>query len=453
MTRLLIYPLVIFLYILATLFPAEYLNYAVGISAQIALFLSFIHARGLYLYSGIVFCVTGIVLFYLPRAPWHQLFLHFDTMIGILALFLLLPFLNSLILVGRYDQNLSKLLEYSVKSVGDLYQRGAIVTHILGLFLNIATIPLLYQSMRKSLSGYSTAFSNRFFSKNLLRAYALCLMWSPMEILIIQTLDITGTSYLSLAPLLLVLTISILAADIYISRKRYHEYPIARKQNEVTLPAIFTKIKELFLLLIMLVAVVSLLNHVIDRGYLFALVLCIIPISLLWAFKLGKIKRYLTHCIPHWKHKTMGLANYFFMFLCAGFFVSMIGKTSWIHTVQQLLIEQSDHIIILFVFIGAYFVITSYLGFHPLVSIVLLGEMLRPVLSEVAGIPLSIVLIICSLSTVMYSPFNVSITILANEMNRNVYVVGFRNLPFAFMLMASSISFAYIIHLIAAAFL
>jgi hypothetical protein len=423
--------------------------YAVGVFSNIAVFVSLFYARGLYLYSGIIFYAVGLTLFLTNDLAWHSFFLQFDSMLGILALFLLLPFLNSLILIGRYDYHLSTLLQYKVHSVGDLYKRGSLVSHILGLFLNIATIPLLLKSLHTSLKEFPTSFTNAFYAKSLLRAYALCLMWSPMEIMVIQTLDITGKDYVIVFPFLISLAIAILFMDMYLSKRKYQGLSLRSDGIQVSrLPVIFSKIKELLFLLVILVLAVTLLNHLIQQGYLFSLVLLIIPLSLLWALRIGKLKRYVIHSVPHWQMKTRGLANYFFMFLCAGFFVNMVAHTKLLDLLQGLAIDYSGQTILLFGCIGIYFIVTSYLGFHPLVSIVLLAEVLSPVMADITSIALVVVLVTCSLSTVMYSPFNVSISILASEIKVNLYRVGFWNLPFAIVFMLISITFAYLIHLI-----
>ncbi|MGM8211257.1 hypothetical protein ACLIBH_00525 [Virgibacillus sp. W0430] len=448
MIRIFLYPIVIILYILANIFTIPSLPYMVGIFANIAIVVSLFYANGLYFYSGVFFYISGLILFFYHGLTWQDFLLQFDTMLGILALFLLLPFLNSLILVGRYDQHLRSLLQYKVDHAGDLYQRGAIVTHILGLFLNIATIPLLLKAMQSALKSYSKSFTDVFYAKSLLRGYALCLMWSPMEILIIQTIDITGQNYLFVLPFLLLFCTVILCVDTVRAKRKYTHLHVNIEHKTISLREIFSKISELTILLTLLVSAVTALNHFLHQGYLFSLVLLIIPISFVWAMRIHKVKRYVIHSFSHWKERTKGLANYFFMFLSAGFFVNMISDTLILDIVQRFILGHADQTILLFFLISAFFLITGYIGFHPLVSIVLLGETLRPFIQEITSIPLAIVLIICSLSTVMFSPFNLSISILASELKTNIFRVGIRNLPFSIVIMLSSIAFASLIHFV-----
>src|SRR5690625_3468976 len=150
MFRVYVYSSLIVCYLLSTFIQHDILPYLVGILANINILMSSFYTIGLYLYSGLIFYMTGVILYFTTENI--TFLLQFDSMIGILALFIVLPVLNSLIIVGRYDKHLSTLLRYKVNDVGDLFKRSYIISHILGLFLNIATVPILIQSLRSSLS-------------------------------------------------------------------------------------------------------------------------------------------------------------------------------------------------------------------------------------------------------------------------------------------------------------
>ncbi|MFD1415842.1 hypothetical protein [Oceanobacillus jeddahense] len=448
MLRLFIYSALIILHIITMLWENIVLIQVTGIVANLAIFISFFYARGLYLYSGILFYLLGCSIFITNGLPWNSFFLQFQSMLGILSLFMMLPFLNSLIIVGRYDQHLSSLLQYKVQNAGDLYKRSSLVTHILGLFLNIATIPLVLKSLHKSLKTFSKAKRDTFYTQNLLRAYALCLMWSPMEIMVIQSLEMTGGNYLFIFPFLIIFSISMIFLDTLLGKFKYAELTVQQTRKAVSIRPVLKKIKELFTFLLLLVLSVTILNYILGKGYLFSLVLLILPISLLWAGKIHKLKRYFHYVIPHWKMKTKGQANFFCMFLSAGFFVNMLAETDILAILQRVYMHFSQQLFILFILIGLYFFVSSFIGFHPLVSITLLGEILQPILPNIAGIPLAFVLVTTSLSTIMYSPFNVSVSVLSNELKQNSYKLSLWNIPFSLLLIFLSILAGYLLHIL-----
>ena len=69
------------------------------------------------------------------------------------------------------------------------------------MFLNIATIPLLYTSLKPSLESLKEQVKQHLYTRNLLRSYALCLSWSPVEVLASVTIDATKLKYYQIAPI------------------------------------------------------------------------------------------------------------------------------------------------------------------------------------------------------------------------------------------------------------
>ena len=68
------------------------------------------------------------------------------------------------------------------------------------MFLNIATIPLLYTSLETVAESLQEQVKQHLYTRNLLRSYALCLSWSPVEVLVSVTIDATKLKYYQIAP-------------------------------------------------------------------------------------------------------------------------------------------------------------------------------------------------------------------------------------------------------------
>lgn len=430
--RIFVYTVLIAIYILSRFFHAPVISYSTGAVALVALAISAVYARGLYLISGAIFLLIGFVLFIQSKQPWHTFILHFEQVLGLLSLFFVLPFMNSIIRVGRYDKHLSLLLQDQAADLNHLYRRSSGVCHILGLFLNIATAPLLIKSLNVILHDLPKKVLTKFYSQNLLRAYALCLTWSPMEVMVSSTIDITKVQYFIIFPILLSMAIIMLGFDWLMSSYKYKGIQIAFHT-----PHFFNKKKgykkafELIGMLLLFIFMVSTVQHFLQKGFLFSVVLLIIPFSAIWSLFIKKGKRYFTVAIQHWKERTRGLANYFFMFLGAGLFVEMLADSQLLSFLKPVFELGTEKTLILYSTIGLYFFITSLIGFHPLVGFALLAELLQPFLVDIPSIPLSIVLICSSLSTVMFSPFNISVSILSDELNAQSYRIGSWNMIFA----------------------
>ncbi|WP_342505153.1 hypothetical protein [Sporosarcina sp. FSL K6-2383] len=446
--RVFIYSSLIILYIISRFTDSSLLSLSVGVCASLALILSVFYARGLYLISGLCFLFIGVFLFYQSKLPWRELFLNFETMLGMLSLFLFLPFINSLIRVGRYDKSLSLFLEQSVTNLKKLYIRSFFVTHLLGLFLNIATIPLISNTLDNSLKQLPKRTIDQFKAQSLLRSYAFCLMWSPMEVMVSISLDMTHTNYLYILPILLLVIVIAVLVDLLLASKKYkQELEVNANTKQVSSFKARKKVREMIILLIIFIVSVTSLEQVLNKGYLFSIILLALPISLVWACVIGRPKRYLQVTLPHWKERTNGLSNYFFMFLSAGFFVAMLSFSGHLDFLQTAFIAISEKTLLFYLMIACFFFVTALIGFHPLVSITLLAELLHPVLPAVSSISLTLVLIACSMSTIMYSPYNLSLSILADIIKVNPYRLGLWNIPFAIFYMLLAITVAYLITL------
>jgi len=440
-----VYTTPILLYIISQFVEVPYLHAVIGFTTLLALLLSFFHAKGLYLTSGILFLAAGGGLFLYNPLPLSSFILYFDQMLGLLSLFFVLPFINSIIRVGHYDKNLSILLQDKVTNLGKFYRRSFFVTHILSPLLLIATLPLIKNSLNVTLKELPGDTFNKFCTQSILRGYTLALIWSPMEILVGTTLDITKSKYYLVIPIILSIAVTAVLCDWAISSFRFKGIHLPEEPGKsITYTTVYKKILQLVGMLLVLVLLVTWTEQTLGKGYLFSVVLLIIPVSVLWATFIGKTKRYLDVTIPYWKRGTKGLSNYFFMFTSAGFFVQMLSISDLLTYLEPVFALASEKTFLFYLLIGGYFLLSSFLGFHPIVSLTLIGELLQPILPHVQVIPLTVVLITSSLATAMYSPYNLTVSIMSDLLKVNSYRIGSWNLLFTLFFMLLSICMAYV---------
>jgi hypothetical protein len=432
---------------ISVFFPTAYLHYAVGSISLIALVLSSKRAKGLYFYTGLIFLSLGVFLFIYNGLAWHQFFLQFQSMLGLLSLFLVLPFINSLIYVGQFDKTIRMLLQQKIASWTQLYERNSVAAHLLANFINLATIPFLLKSLQLSLNGFPKAEANPFISRSLLRSYALALSWSPMEVLVSKTIDITGASYLAIFPIMLCLAIGVILIDLRLAAIRYGKFTAIQSLDLQTFDTakIKRKILQLVLFLIFFIAVVSLVQRLLHQSFLLSVVLVLPLYSIVWSFILRKSKRYAVTIRKKWGNHAAGLSNYFFMFLSAGLFVKMVSATDMTRILQHFFYTFIDRPLYVYLLTAAFFIITSLIGFHPLVALTLFSAIVQSGMDQLSALPFSIVLIACSLSTVMYSPYNLSVSLLANELNMNPYKISVWNIGFAIGYILLCMGVAYLL--------
>lgn len=443
-----VYTLLVTLYVTHRLSPAFIPEQLVGTVAIIALLVSARRAYGLYRLTGLFFLISGALVFIFLDLPSYLLLLKFDSMLGLLSLFFMLPFIDTLIRIGRFDKSMSRLLYLDVQQLPRLYRRSSFVTHLLGIFLNIATIPLLKKSLAPSMAPLPVQVQYRFYAKNLLRAYALCLTWSPLEVMVSTSIDALGLKYHQIFVGMFLLAILFIGMDwIIFSHGKDRSFKLhSFTQAPGGSSKVHKNIVKLIGFLFLFVITVNVVDHGTGEGFLFSVVLTILPFSLISSVLLRKTKQYLQIALPSWKSQTGKLANYFFMFLSAGFFVETLSKTPWLMMLQKYLSAYADQTLLMYLFVGGYFVVTSLTGFHPLVSLALLLSIIHPFIEELASVSFAFVMIGSSLATVMYSPFNVSVSVLSNQLHIQPFRIMIQNIAFALVYILVTILTAYLIH-------
>ncbi|MBD1382549.1 hypothetical protein [Metabacillus arenae] len=428
-----LYTILIGMYFIGLFVDWNVLNYIVGTLAVLSCVLSFKGANRLFQAAGIIFLLTGTGLFLFQGRPFYEVPLYMTSNITLLALFFVIPFMNSVIIIGRYDRNVNSLMKMKIDHLGQLYNRTSLATFLLGGFLNVATLPLIENVVKQSLLDKANSLKNRFISEAMLRGYTLALFISPMEVLVILSVDYTETSYLTLLPLLIIFVI-IIALTIWLVSSKYKQIELGKEVNKryitLTKHTIF-KITTLLIYLILFTVSIIFINDVTRIGLLQTVGLTIVPYSLIWAASIRRFKSFIHYVIPFWKQRTLSLNSYMVLFLSVGFFTSNLNDSIFLDYIQQPFKELIHLPLLLFVFIQFLFLFLAMVGFHPIVTMSILGGVLTPLVAEINPISLAIVLISSSLSTVMAGPFNISVSLTGNLLNVNPYAVSRWNLLFA----------------------
>jgi hypothetical protein len=445
--RYFLYTFPIIFYLISRFTSWQGMELCIGGLAFSAFVLSFFSAKGTYRITGVVFIVVGLYFFMILKLPWMSFFLYFQNMLGLLSIFFVLPFLSSVIRVGHYDKHLSRLLQDRVENGGPLYRRGSFIAHLLGPMLSIATIPLLVQSLRVSMRHLPDKVQSRFYTRSVLRSFALCLTWNPMEIMVITVIGMTGVSYTHIFPILFLLPITTLIIDWLLARWTYRDQDLSvdEAHKAIDRRTIYRKVMQLIGILIGLIVVVIGVQELFHQGFLLSVVLVTVPFSFLWATLIGKFRRYLLITLPNWRQRVSGLSNYIFMFVGAGFFIQMITKSGLLNHLEPLFQLAAGKPYVLYLMICVYFVFGALIGFHPIISLTLLEPLLHPIFPLVNLVSLSVVLITCSLATSMYSPYNLTVSLMSDQLGTNAYRVGSWNFLFAMGYVLLSITVACII--------
>ncbi|MFB5662308.1 hypothetical protein [Alteribacillus sp. HJP-4] len=441
---LFIYSALVFSYAGTIFIKAEGLEYTTGLLVILAVLTSFHKAQRLFKVTAAIFVLIAVITAAAEGIPVRD-FPYYMTSTAILILiFYVLPFINSVIIVGRYDQKVNRLLKMNVDDMSQLYRKVSTVSFLLGSFLNIATIPLIIQVLQRNLKNQTTALRNKFISSAMLRGYALCLVWSPMEILVALSVDITGVGYGRLLPLLLLFSLLLLLIT-FLAGRSFQGYPVETEKTQLDPSVIYKKIASLLFFLFLFIFVVIFTRQSLELSFLETVGLVIIPYSFFWAFSIRRIRSFLVYGIRTWKARTSALQNYVVLFLSVGFFISILEQSVLIEYLQYPFLLLENLPVLLFVVIQLLFLGLAMVGFHPLVTISLVGGMIQPLLDSVSPFSVAIVLITSGLSTVIAGPFNISVSLTGMLIHQNPYRVSMWNIGFAFLFSSIGTLFALVI--------
>ncbi|MCQ6264584.1 hypothetical protein M1K46_02740 [Fictibacillus sp. WQ 8-8] len=435
MILLAVYSMMVLSYTVNLFLDSVMLDEVTGILALLSLILSFPKASGLYKTTGTVFMVIGFSLYLYLQKPLLELPHYMNSTVVLLVIFYVLPFINSIIIVGRYDKSVNKLLKRRVGHLGQLYYRSSLASFLLGSFLNIATIPLVESVLRRNLQKVEDHVRDLFISRAMLRGYALCLAWSPMEILVAISVDITHSDYVHLLPWLFLFSTILLFVDWLIGL-RYRKFRVEQSAAAEDVPLDARTVKKVAVLLLYLsvfIAAVILAKRWLGVNFLMSVALVILPYSIIWALLIKRAKSYASYSLREWRRRAGSQQNYIVLFLAAGFLISTLKETPFLDYLQQPFASVQHMPFYMFVMIQIIFLGLAMIGFHPLVTISILGEVIQPLLGQVNPLSFAIVLITSGLSTVMAGPYNITVSLTGSLLNQNPYRITFWNIGFAFL--------------------
>ncbi|MCK6258877.1 hypothetical protein LCY76_20105 [Fictibacillus sp. KIGAM418] len=435
MILLAVYSMMVLSYTVNLFLDSVMLDEVTGILALLSLILSFPKASGLYKTTGTVFMVIGFSLYLYLQRPLLELPHYMNSTVVLLVIFYVLPFINSIIIVGRYDKSVNKLLKRRVGHLGQLYYRSSLASFLLGSFLNIATIPLVESVLRRNLQKVEDRVRDLFISRAMLRGYALCLAWSPMEILVAISVDITHSDYVHLLPWLFLFSTILLFVDWLIGL-RYRKFRVEQSAAAEDMPLDARTVKKVAVLLLYLsifIAAVILAKRWLGVNFLMSVALVILPYSIIWALLIKRAKSYTSYSLREWRRRAGSQQNYIVLFLAAGFLISTLKETPFLDYLQQPFASVQHMPFYMFVMIQIIFLGLAMIGFHPLVTISILGEVIQPLLGQVNPLSFAIVLITSGLSTVMAGPYNITVSLTGSLLNQNPYRITFWNIGFAFL--------------------
>lgn len=441
------YSFVFLLYIFNLFLNSGSIDYILGILAIIMFAVSFPMASKLFKILSSSFLIIGGCLYFLSGLPVREIPTMFISNMPLLILLAMLPWMNSVVRSGKFDRSLNKLMKVNVSDLGKLYTRSSITTFMLTAFLNLSAAAISQDVLKNSLASMNEKVRNSFINTATLRGYSLALLWSPLEILLATSIFITGASYASLLPWLLLVMVIVFILDSIWGRIHFKNYPSPSRETdsyrEIDLRALVKKTLHLLVALSIFLALVILLGSLLRLEFILTVTLLIFPFAFVWALLMKRRKSFWALGWKTWKVKTNTMQNFIVLFISLSIFSKSINNSSFLDFIQEPLIFFSSYPVVLFLVIQFIFIFLSLFGVHPVATLGILSGIVSPLLEVVSTVSLAIVFVTSSVATLTVGTYGLVVTLTSMNTGQNPYRITINNLPFALMFGGTGTLLAY----------
>jgi hypothetical protein len=449
---------VILLFLLSTLFPRLGIGMFISILCLVIILCTIGTVKRFVKILGSIFLILGLLLLWTSDAQWSQYIFSFGPMLDLLTLFSLVPILGIPIKSGEYSESIKTVIQKKVKTTGSLYVLTSGISYFFSIFMNLATLPMTYYSIRPVLSSFPIKQENRFLSRAITRGFAMPLLWAPVTPIVGIVVEMTGVSWLSILPYVLPLSIFGLLLDWFMGRQKStkkieelhaasaNEMAVAKEINGKDNPS---RVLQILLAIIIFIVIISILESYFSYSFLILVSLLVIPFSFTWSILLKSGKEFFAQLIDHFQSFTVSMKDQFFIFLSAGFLISTIQVS---HTDELL----TNWILMIINVIGAEFFIIllpliplglAFLGLHPAVSLSLMAGALNPGVLGISPHILTVAMLTGAVSAFLVGPYNATIGLMSNIIKESSFKVSNWNLPFTYLYIGSAIVYLILLEM------
>ncbi|WP_027965082.1 hypothetical protein [Halalkalibacillus halophilus] len=435
------------LYIIHLFIDSQVLLYLQGIIGILAFLVSVKGANKTYQLIGLVFTLVAGAIFIWYNLPISDLILFYTSMGLLLSLLYLIPFINHLMIVGKFDEALYQVLQTNTQHLGKFYTKSYFTSYILTLFIFLSTIPLVYQFVKDKTSRFQDSLTQQFATRSILRPFAAANVWSPIEVYIALVVAITGSYYLHLLPILLGFSLTMLAIDMSLGYLKFRKYTIDQvvAGKEKLSRETYWKLLSLVGFLAGFIAFATLTHVTLGIEFFDAIILVIMPYTFLWAWLTQKLRTFIRYNQKVWHEQVWTMQNFMMLLLPVGFFNEVVGETGLFEPFISQLAWMETQPLYLFIFIQLSSMVLAFVGFHPLVTLSLQGLFVTPFLDTINPLSISVVMIIAVVSNDMTGTFNVPITMLNQYLKRNPYRLTGWNIGYALLFGSIGITIGYLL--------
>ncbi len=447
---------VISLYLLSTLMPEWEIGPLLSILCFIIVVLTFRLAKRFLQILGGIFLGLGVLLLWTSGSQWQNYILAFGPMLDLLTMFTLIPILGIPIKIGRYGEGIQAIIQKKVKTSGHLYMMTSGISYFFSIFMNLATLPMTYYSIRPALASFPVRNKERFMSRAISRGFAMPLLWAPVTPIVGIVITMTGVSWGSILPYVIPLSVLGLGLDWFIGSRKSQRMAIPHPGESVheTAAALETgyagrpgRVFQILVAIAIFNLIVSLAEKQFSLPFLILVSLIVIPFAFSWSLFLKKGKEFGNQLIEHLQTFSMSMKDQFFIFLSTGFFISAINFSNFNETLYGWIAAFIDvaGVEVFLIILPLIPLGLAFLGLHPAVSLALMIEGVNPDAIGISPHILTVAMLSGAVSSFLVGPYNATLGLMSNIIKVNSYKVSNWNIPFAAVYVACVMLYLFLL--------
>lgn len=433
--------MVIFLYLLSTLFPGLNIGMILSVLCLAIVACTLWQVKRFVQILGSIFLILGLGMLWTSGAHWDDYIRSFGPMLDLVTMFTLVPILGIPIQLGGYSGGIQTLIKQKVKTSSHLYMMTSGISYFFSIFMNLATLPMTYYSMQPALSVFGVKNEERFLSRAITRGFAMPLTWAPVTPIVGIVIGMTGVSWLSILPYVVPLSLLGLGLDWFMGALRAKK--MSRLQSDVSVDETAAAVEQegegrpgrvfqILLAILIFNIVISMAEAQFSYSFLILVSLLVIPFAFGWSLLLKKGKEFTHSLREHFQSFSIKMKDQFFIYLSAGFFISAIQIShtnellnGWINQVKNMI--GMETFLILLPLIPLAFAFT---GLHPAVTLALMAEALNPSALGISPHILTVAMLAGAVSAFLVGPYNATIGLMSNIVKVSSFKVSNWNMSF-----------------------
>lgn len=415
-------------YIVQLLTQLEMLVPLLGSLVFIAIALLLPNLKGMTLWLTLFFVVGGTVLLLLQEADAWFWFEAAGINVTIVTLFLLAPLFGIPVRLPEYVEALRRFYEANLRSKTALFVGTQVLTQIMGVFINVGAIPVVYQmAFVKPQPGMSRLLANA-----LNRGFAGAILWSPYFAAMTLVTSALELPWSTVLPYLLGLAVLSLIVSWAVDLRELRHAKIEGPQQSVAKKETAVFPFGLGMYLVAAIIVILGMERLIELPMVILICMTAVLFPLIWCMAKGAMAVYRQGLKNHVTVTLPALQKEITLFLAAGFFSGSIGITKFGSTVPVLLEHIPMSVSLTFsIFTVAFIVGTSLIGLHPIVPVTMLANGIDPFTVQISPIFFAVLLLGSWALSNPVSPASAVNNLLAGLFKKPVFEVAAPNYKFA----------------------